>query len=99
MKHTPDITHIRVDAAEDKFLILATDGLWDFVSDKEAVHLVASLKGGDGREKAAAQALVELALLKAAAECGMSVEELKRLPPGRARRSRHDDTTVVVMYF
>ena len=32
-------------------------------------------------------------------ESGMSIQDLQALPQGRHRRSRHDDTTAVVIYF
>jgi hypothetical protein len=43
--------------------------------------------------------LVQRALEIAAAESGLTMAQLKSLPIGRARRSRHDDTTAVVMFF
>jgi hypothetical protein len=43
--------------------------------------------------------LVQRALEIAAAESGLTMAQLKALPIGRARRSRHDDTTAVVMFF
>ncbi len=50
-------------------------------------------------ETEVAKKLVERALEIAASESGMSLQDLRQLPPGRSRRSRHDDTTAVVMYF
>ena len=35
VKSTPDIVHINI-GKDDKFCVLATDGLWDFLSDQEA---------------------------------------------------------------
>lgn len=94
VSHEPDIHHIHLDNS-DKFLIIASDGVWDFLSDDEAVHIVSTCSS---KEKSA-EAIVDKVLEKAAKECEMTVAELKALPPGRHRRSRHDDTTVVVMYF
>ena len=39
------------------------------------------------------------ALMKASDECGLTLEQLSSLPLGKQRRSRHDDTTAVVMYL
>lgn len=80
--------------SKDKFLILATDGVWDFLSDQEATDVV---KIAIQNDEDPALALREKALLVAALESGMSIEELRTLPPGRARRSRHDDTTALVL--
>jgi hypothetical protein len=44
-----------------------------------------------------AEVLLEEALRRAAAEWGLTVSELQQLPPGRARRQRHDDISVVVL--
>tara|TARA_B110000090_G_C13104793_1_gene339990 strand:+ start:81 stop:317 length:237 start_codon:yes stop_codon:yes gene_type:complete len=78
--------------------VLASDGLWDFLEDAEAVDIVdKAVRSGKGDQAAAL--LVEAALQRAAVECGMSIEQLKACPPGGQRRNRHDDTTAVVMYF
>ena len=95
--------HIELDK-KDKFLIIATDGVWDFLSDKEAVEIVAEFNASHptsagNNSSAVAQLIVDKVLQKAALESNMTLEELKSLPLGRARRGRHDDTTVVVMYF
>lgn len=37
--------------------------------------------------------------MKAADNCNFTLEGLQALPLGRHRRSRHDDTTAIVMYF
>lgn len=97
VKSTPDIAHISLDE-DDKFCVLATDGLWDFLSDQEAVDVVAS-SVKDGVPAAAAERLVQAALSKAAEEAGLTLPDLLALPAGRQRRSRHDDTTVVVLFF
>jgi hypothetical protein len=49
--------------------------------------------------EASAQAVLDEALRRAAREWGMSVEELQRLTPGRMRRQRHDDISVVVAFL
>jgi pyruvate dehydrogenase phosphatase len=90
----PDIFHISVNN-NDKFVILATDGVWDFLSDQEAVTIVSNCSN----QADAAQAIVEEVLRRAASECGVTVPELKEMPAGRRRRARHDDTTVLVYYI
>ena len=93
----PEVTQVRLQP-EDCFLVLATDGLWDEMSDQEAVSVVSQcIKAGKRHE--AAGALVEESLARAAAASGMAVAELKALPPGNRRRGRHDDTTAVVIFF
>lgn len=67
------------------------------MSDQEVCNIVASTTSGDANE--AANRVVERTLEMAAKESNMSIEDLKRLPEGNQRRSRHDDTTAVVIYF
>lgn len=98
VSHLPDMTHVRLDPTRDKFVIVASDGVWDFLPDEEAVAVVGRcLDESGGSADAAAAALVEATLRRAAVECGLTYEQLLALPPGKHRRSRHDDTTAVVM--
>ncbi|OWM88136.1 probable protein phosphatase 2C 34 [Punica granatum] len=52
----PDVTHRKI-SSQDQFVILATDGVWDVISNKEAVRIVSS---APDREKSAKR-LVECA--------------------------------------
>jgi pyruvate dehydrogenase phosphatase len=97
VKATPDVHHVHL-TPEDAFLIMASDGLWDFLSDEDAVAVVEKCIR-DGNAQGASEALVQAALQVAANECGMSLANLKALPPGNSRRNRHDDTTAVVLYL
>lgn len=45
----------------DEFVILGSDGLWDYVSDAESVEVVRGELGGGGGEEGAAKALVQAA--------------------------------------
>ncbi|GMF25572.1 unnamed protein product [Phytophthora fragariaefolia] len=82
----------------DKFLIIGSDGLWDYLSNEEAVEVVNG-QASCGNHDLAGRALVERVLQKAAKRYGMTYQELLSLPPGSHRRRRHDDTTVVVLFF
>merc|ERR1712125_70105 len=57
----PEITIHEVDWEADEFVILASDGIWDVMSDRDAVRLVQrSLREGSSEAKAA-EALVKRA--------------------------------------
>ena len=93
----PDVSVTGRRVGEDKFLIAATDGLWDQFSSHEAVHIVVErLKAGRTVDEAALD-LVDAALVRAAEENKISLEEMRRLPPGSSRRNLHDDISVCIV--
>ncbi|CBI26073.3 unnamed protein product, partial [Vitis vinifera] len=79
----------------DHFVIVGSDGLFDFFSNDEAVELVHSyiLTNPSGDP---AKFLLEQLVLRAANCAGFSMEELMSIPAGR-RRKYHDDVTVIVI--
>ena len=95
VKSIPDVFYLPLQPSY-RFLILASDGLWDLISPEQAVEFVANNSHDDPGDVSAK--LVDRALMVAASRSGKTLEQLKALPIG-ARRRRHDDTTVVVLYF
>ncbi|KAF5752207.1 Phosphatase 2C family protein isoform 1 [Tripterygium wilfordii] len=79
----------------DHFVILGSDGLFDFFSNEDAVRLVHSyiLKDPSGDP---AKFLLEQVVERAADSAGFSREEMMNIPAGR-RRKYHDDVTVIVV--
>ncbi|KAK7363586.1 hypothetical protein VNO77_05733 [Canavalia gladiata] len=79
----------------DEFVIVGSDGLFDFFSNDEAVKLVESyiLSNPLGDP---AKFLIEQLVARAAESAGFSMEELMNVPAGR-RRKYHDDVTVIVI--
>lgn len=79
----------------DCFVVVGSDGLFDFFSNDETVSLVNSYilcnPSGDP-----AKFLLEQLVLRAADSAGFSTEELLSIPAGR-RRKYHDDVTVIVI--
>ncbi|CAK7335997.1 unnamed protein product [Dovyalis caffra] len=79
----------------DQFVILGSDGLFDFFSIDKVVQLVhlfiQNNPSGDP-----AKHLVEQLVQRAADNAGFSAEDLMRIPAGR-RRKYHDDVTVIVV--
>lgn len=84
---------IRKIRPEDLFLIFASDGLWEQLSDEEAVDIV--LKNP---RTGIAKRLVRAALEGAAEKKEMRYKDIKRLEKGE-RRHIHDDITVIVIYL
>lgn len=79
----------------DLFIVLGSDGLFDFFTNDEVVRLVHQYVQqnpfGDP-----AKFLVEQLVLRVAGRYGLSVEALMSIPVGR-RRKYHDDVTVIVI--
>ncbi|KAI3683774.1 hypothetical protein L1987_84289 [Smallanthus sonchifolius] len=79
--------------SQDQFLIFASDGLWEHVSNEEAVNIVHSYP-----RNGIARRLVKVALRVAAKKREMRYSDLKTIERG-VRRHFHDDITVVVVYL
>ncbi|MCL7040220.1 hypothetical protein MKW94_001974 [Papaver nudicaule] len=78
---------------QDEFLIFASDGLWEHLSNQEAVDLVhRSPRNGIARR------LIKTALREAAKKREMRYSDLKKIDRG-VRRHFHDDITVIVLFI
>ncbi|KDO32145.1 hypothetical protein SPRG_03362 [Saprolegnia parasitica CBS 223.65] len=91
-------TKAHVLSASDKFLILGSDGVWDFLENEEAVAIVQAHVAA-GKKTEAGRVLVERVIARAAEVKGKTLKEFAALPPGKERRRVHDDTTVVILFF
>ncbi|CAN0927633.1 Probable protein phosphatase 2C 68 [Linum grandiflorum] len=78
---------------DDKFVIFASDGLWEHISNQEAVEIVNS-----NQRTGIARRLVEVALNRASRKGNMTYSQLKNVEICK-RRSYHDDITVVVVFL
>ena len=75
-------------------LILATDGLWDYISPQTVLDITTDNPNFSPNELA--ELLVEAALTIAAETSALSLAELKEMPQDQNRRNIHDDITVLV---
>ncbi|GMP31342.1 hypothetical protein CsSME_00005598 [Camellia sinensis var. sinensis] len=78
---------------QDLFLIFASDGLWEQLSDEVAVEIVKK-----SSRVGIAKRLIRAALQEAAKKREMSYDDIKRIEKG-VRRHFHDDITVIVIYL
>ncbi|KAL7119083.1 hypothetical protein ACP275_02G041200 [Erythranthe tilingii] len=78
---------------QDLFLIFASDGLWEQLSDDEAVHIVSKYP-----RAGIAKRLVAAALQEAAKKREVRYRDIKKIERG-IRRHFHDDITVVVIFL
>ncbi|XP_018682068.2 probable protein phosphatase 2C 4 isoform X1 [Musa acuminata AAA Group] len=90
----PSLHHHKL-GPKDAFLILSSDGLYQYFTNQEAVAqvqmFVAATPEGDP-----AQHLVEQVLFRAAKKAGMDFHELLEIPQGDRRRY-HDDICVIII--
>lgn len=78
---------------EDQFLIFASDGLWEHLSNQEAVNIVSTCP-----RNGIARRLIKAALREAAKKREMRYSDLKKIDRG-VRRHFHDDITVIVLFL
>lgn len=83
----------RVLQPNDKFLIFASDGLWEHLTNQQAVEIV-----HNNPRAGIARRLLTTALNEAARKREMRYDDLKKVGKG-VRRFFHDDITVVVIYL
>lgn len=104
INHLPDIM-VHDLTPEDKFLVLASDGLWDELNRKESAQIIskhlkklnAESKDKELDHKVVCQVLMDSALENAAKKNGVSREWMGTVPPGRQKRGLIDDITVLVV--
>uniref|UniRef100_A0A453LUP0 protein-serine/threonine phosphatase n=1 Tax=Aegilops tauschii subsp. strangulata TaxID=200361 RepID=A0A453LUP0_AEGTS len=85
--------HVRKLKPNDQFIIFASDGLWEHLSDDAAVQIVFK-----NPRTGIANRLVRAALKEATKKREVSVHDLRTIERG-VRRHFHDDISVVVVYL
>jgi len=98
MTHRPDI-HIHELKPEDKYLVLASDGVWDELDRKTSAKVLTEKLNKD-RPKVTRDICIllkEETLSRAAKGNGVSRQFLDRLPPSSRRRDLVDDITIVAV--
>ncbi|CAH8281136.1 unnamed protein product, partial [Arabidopsis lyrata] len=78
---------------DDQFLIFASDGLWEQLSNQEAVEVVQNHP-----RNGIARRLVKAALQEAAKKREMRLSDLNKIERG-VRRHFHDDINVIVLFL
>ena len=99
INHLPDVTVHELTEA-DRYLILASDGLWDEVNRKRSAELLTQKINHQSNEKVTkqiCQILKEECLDLVAKNSGLSRYYLDNLPPCDKRRNFVDDITIVAV--
>ncbi|KAL3628635.1 hypothetical protein CASFOL_027681 [Castilleja foliolosa] len=93
---SPSLCHHRLES-NDKFLILSSDGLYQYFTNEEAVSEVETFMS-TFPEGDPAQHLVKELLFRAAKKAGMDFHQLLDIPQGDRRRY-HDDVSIIIISF
>lgn len=92
LKAEPSISMQKL-SPDDQFLIFASDGLWEHLTNQEAVNIV-----HHHPRYGIARKLVKAAIREAAKKREMRYSDLKKIDRG-VRRHFHDDITVIVLFL
>ncbi|KAJ9543831.1 hypothetical protein OSB04_023538, partial [Centaurea solstitialis] len=92
LKNGPSL-HTRELKPDDKFLVFASDGLWEHLTNKQVVQIV-----HNNPRSGIARRLVKAAMMQAARKGKKKYREVKKMGKG-SRRAVHDDITVVVVFI
>ncbi|EER95099.1 hypothetical protein BDA96_01G447800 [Sorghum bicolor] len=93
----PSLCHHRIVSSQDKFLVLSSDGLYQYFTNKEVVDQVEAFTAAEP-DGDPAQHLVGELVHRAARKAGMETRQLLEIPRG-ARRHYHDDVSIIVISF
>ncbi|KAL6133844.1 hypothetical protein ACLB2K_066077 [Fragaria x ananassa] len=83
----------RVLQPEDRFIIFASDGLWEHMTNQEAVEIV-----HNSPREGIANRLLKLCMSEAGRKVNRTYDDLKKVEKGE-RRCYHDDITIVVIFI
>ena len=96
----PDVRIYEGLSEQDKFLVLASDGLWDFLSEEEVLNTLEPYFTKNNKEDQdvnLAQLLIDRIMQRVAREAHLdSVSDLKHIRPS-ARRKLFDDSAIIVI--
>jgi pyruvate dehydrogenase phosphatase len=89
----PEIIVHELSPEEDKFIVMATDGLWDELTSKDVGNI---LFKNNFSNKEFSEKLFYSAMHKAASAANMSLDDIFRVP-SHMRRRIHDDITLILI--
>jgi len=96
----PDVEMLQIDSKQEKdsFLILASDGLWDMVSDQQAIQCVAqAMRNNENASLALLKKSLEMTSFEGETLSEKMASSLKL--PAKLRRQYYDDTSIIVIFF
>jgi pyruvate dehydrogenase phosphatase len=80
----------------DEYLLLASDGFWEVMTDGDAMRLLDAYSPAEHGDNPSSY-LRRVAVERAAAEFNIGYGQIIRVPAGERRRDIHDDITIIVV--
>lgn len=112
ISHVPEIRTFTIDN-EDKFLVLASDGLYDFIRRRDIARALPHLISLERKKltkkdepksdsdlltkEVIAKGILNVCVEKAARKEDLTVDFFRNLPPGKNKRMLIDDVTILVV--
>jgi pyruvate dehydrogenase phosphatase len=93
IRSDPKTSFYRI-TSQDKYMVLASDGLWDEISCSEVAQ---DLLGKQIYRSNLAQSLLSKAMAHVSEVEFKGLDQIKALSPGPARRKVHDDISILVV--
>ena len=83
---------------KDKYILLASDGLWDFLKSSEVSKLIKQYekKRKFNNVENISYKLLDNVLFKASEEANLSFNQMIQIPEGKLLRKIHDDITMIL---
>lgn len=101
----PEVCSIRVDPSSEQVLVIASDGLWDFLTLEHVAQCLSTLpanlsdSGAIDCARNHAEWLVKHCLYFASKDAKMSMYDAMTLEPGQDRRRIYDDITCLIVWI
>ena len=93
IKSIPDIKIFDI-IENDEYIVLATDGLWDYLSSKDVGEII-KLRSKENPTDIAKNLFFGM-LAKVSKEYRMTVPQILNMPAGDLKRRIHDDVSIIV---
>jgi pyruvate dehydrogenase phosphatase len=95
IKAEPEVKVVNINA-KDEFIVLATDGFWDYMKSGEVSEMLAKASALGASLPDLNDALFSSVIKKAASTNNMEVSDLIKLQAGGKKRRIHDDVTLIL---
>ena len=93
IKSEPEIKIFPI-TPNDEFILMGSDGLWDYMSSKEAAEIIQSKANSSTEE--IKNCIFSNLMEKISKKNKIPIEKIMSMPNGPQKRSKHDDITFIL---